>query len=1055
MNRWKHTLAHLNIGVVLLASIAASSVCVAQQISIARIELMPNKPSPYSMRNWKGVAVGYDSLVFNRNLTGTYLPLVSVNQNFSLSSYVGQSPSQTKEAINCIPAVVSASLVGIDKTNQFGFNWVSACQNWFNQNPQENVYLNNPGGSSGSDWWYDVMPNVFFYQLYSMYPSTGNFQNQFVMVANRWLAALNAMGAGTTPWSLANLNHTAWNLSTMTPTNSGWVEPEAGGTIAWLLYSAYVQTGNTQYRIGAELAMESLLVYPVNQNPSYELQLPYGAYIAARMNAELGTTYDMTKIVNWCFSDGTDNSRLWGVTVGNWGGFDCDGLIGETGYGSGNGYPFVMNAFEEAGALVPMVRYDPRFARSIGKWLLNAANAARLFYTNYLPDGNQDGAAWSHQYDPQSLIAHESMHQFNLTNASITPFATGDAIRNGNPTNFALYGSSHAGIFGGIIDTTDVPMILRLDVLKTDYFHAAAYPTFLMFNPDSIQHSVSFDAGLGQHDLYDAVSHSYILQNISGVVALPISANSAVLVVNTPASVTPTYNLDQMLINGIVVDYHSGHAVANYPPRIKSLTPDSSAVIKNHSTFIFCTATDKDNDTLSYVWNSSGGSIVGSGSLITWNAPDMVGKYIIQCIVGDTRGAQVTASDTIAVVQSINHPPVIQKLKASPGKINLGASSTISCFAMDPDSNALTYHWSTANGSLSGTASVVLWQSPQTAGNYYIQCTVDDGHGGTAADSVGLEVRDFSNWQTGNLVAYYPFNGNTNDAGGNHHDGIASGGGSFTSDRFGHANSAYAFDGATASINVPNDSALNFQNGITVNFWMTVGAFYPTREQYPISHGSWQNRWKFSISPNTNTLRWTVKNSLGVAKDLDSQTHLVLDSLYNVTGTYNGSDFEIYLNGQLDAFTSFSGLINTTTSDLTIGQDLPGDNNYNFNGVLDELRIFNYMLPVSQISAFYDINTGVADRSHVVIPSQFALAQNFPNPFNPSTTIRFAIPSPGFVTLKVFDVLGREIATLLRDRVAAGEYSVAWNAVSCASGVYYYKLETTNAVLVKKMILLR
>jgi hypothetical protein len=198
-----------------------------------------------------------------------------------------------------------------------------------------------------------------------------------------------------------------------------------------------------------------------------------------------------------------------------------------------------------------------------------------------------------------------------------------------------------------------------------------------------------------------------------------------------------------------------------------------------------------------------------------------------------------------------------------------------------------------------------------------------------------------------------------------------------------------------------------------------------------------------------------VKNSLGVAKDLDSQTHLVLDSLYNVTGTYNGSDFEIYLNGQLDAFTSFSGLINTTTSALTIGQDLPGDNNYNFNGVLDEIRIFNYMLPVSQISAFYDINTGVADQSHVVIPSQFALAQNFPNPFNPSTTIRFAIPSPGFVTLKVFDVLGREVATLVRDRVAAGEYSVAWNAVSCASGVYYYKLETTNAVLVKKMILLR
>jgi len=1051
MNRWNDTSVRFTIGAIFLASIAASCTSVAQQISIARIELMPNKPSPYVMRNWKRVAVDYDSLVFNQSLTGTYLPLVSVSQNFSLSSYVGQLPSQTKEAINCIPAVVGAALVGVDKTNQFGYNWVSACQDWFNQNPGEDVYLNNPGGSSGSDWWYDMMPNVFFYQLYSMYPAIGNFQNQFVTVSNRWLAALNSMGAGTTPWRLANLSHTAWNLSTMTPTNSGWVEPEAGGTIAWLLYSAYVQTGNAQYRSGAELAMESLLAYPVNQNPSYELQLPYGAYLAARMNAELGTTYDMEKIVNWCFSDGSDNSRLWGVTVGNWGGYDCDGLIGETGYGSGNGYPFVMNTFEEAGALVPMVRYDPRFARSIGKWMLNAANAARLFYTNYLPDQNQDGESWSHQYDPQSLIAHESMRQ---SNGSVTPYATGDAIGNGNATNFALYGSSHVGIFGGIIDTTDVPMILRLDVLKTDYFHAAAYPTFLLFNPDSVQHSVSFNAGSGQHDLYDAVSHSYILTNVSGVVGLPINANIAVLVVNTPASVAPAYNLDEMLINGIVVDYHSGHAVANYPPRIKSLTPDSSTVLRKHSTFIFCTAADKDNDTLSYSWNASGGSVFGNGSFITWSAPDTAGTYVVRCVVSDIHGAQVTAADTITVVQSINHPPVIQRMKATPGKIDLGGTSMISCFATDPDTNALTYHWSAANGVLTGAGSAVSWQAPQSASNYYIQCTVDDGHGGTATDSAGLEVRDFSNWQTGNLVAYYPFSGDTKDASGLHNDGTASGG-SFTSDRFGHVNNAYLFDGATVSITVPNDSALEFQNGITVNFWMTVGTFYPTREQYPISHGSWQNRWKFSISPNTNTLRWTVRNSQGVPKDLDCQTPLLLDSLYNVTGTYNGSDLEIYLNGQLDAFTSFSGTINTTTSALTIGRDLTIDNNYDFDGILDDIRIYNYMLPVSQISAFYDVSTGVGKRPGATLPAQFDLAQNFPNPFNPSTTIRFALPSAGFVTLKVFDVLGREVATLVRDRVSAGEYSVAWNAANCASGVYYYKLETANSVLVKKMILLR
>ena len=189
MNSRTHASRHRKLRDLLLISIAAASVGMAQQISIPRIELMPNKPSPYLMRDWKRVAVGYDSLVFNPNLTGTYLPLVSVSQNFSLSSYVGQSPSQTKEAINCLPAVVSASLAGVDKTNQFGFDWVSKCRNWFNQNPQENVYLNSPGGSSGDDWWYDVMPNIFFYQLCSLYPATGGFQMQFVTVADRWLAA--------------------------------------------------------------------------------------------------------------------------------------------------------------------------------------------------------------------------------------------------------------------------------------------------------------------------------------------------------------------------------------------------------------------------------------------------------------------------------------------------------------------------------------------------------------------------------------------------------------------------------------------------------------------------------------------------------------------------------------------------------------------------------------------------------------------------------------------------------------------------------------------------
>jgi hypothetical protein len=1049
MNVRAHTASHRTAAALFLASLAAACVSTAQQISIPRIEQMSATPSPYVMRNWKQVAVGYDSLVFNPNASGTYLPLVSVGQNFSLSSYVGQSPSETQEAINCLAAVVSASLVGVDKTNLFGSDWVTKCRHWYNPDPQERVYLNNPGGNSGSDWWYDMMPNVFFYQLSSLYPGTGNFQVQFSTVADRWLAALTAMGAGTTPWSIANVDHRGWYLATMTPNNSSVHEPEAAGAIAWILYNAFVRTGDPNYRIGAELAMESLLVYPPIANPSYELQLPYGAYIAARMNAELGTTFDLGKIVTWCFSDGWDNSRRWGVTTGTWGGYDCSGLIGETSEATGNGYPFTMNTFEQVGALVPLVRYDARYARIIGKWVLHAANASRLFYTNYLPDQNQDGAAWSHQYDPQSYIAHESLHQYNPANGTVTPYATGDAVRNGNPTNFALYGSSHVGILGGIIDTTDVPMILRLDVLKTDYFHAVAYPTHLLFNPDAQPHFVTFDVGVGRHDVYDAVSHAFLLRNVTGAVSLPIGADNTVLAVNAPAGGTITYDLEKMLINGVVADYHSGHAVDNYPPRIRSLAPDNATLIRKQSTAIFCTAVDRDDDTLSYSWKASGGSILGNGPNITWSAPDTAGTYVIECVVRDARGAAAAAADTIAVVQSIDHPPAIQKIKASPRKITLGATTALTCIAADPDGDALTHHWTFPNGAVSDAGSVVTWQAPRTAGNYTIRCTVDDGRGGSATDSLAVEVRDLSAYVKGNLLASYPFNGNANDATVNGRNGTVTNA-MLTTDRNGHPNSAYRFDGSTSSIRIPNDIGLNTQKAFAVNFWMKIGAMY-AREQYPLSHGNYMNRWKVSIS--NNRLRWTVKTASGI-KDLDSETQLSVDSLYNVSAQYDGADMEVYLNGGLDAFAPWSGAIQQTSIDVTIGQSVPGDNNYNFNGVLDDVRFFDYGLSPDEIASFASDVTAVQALPPAAVPRTMAL-QAYPNPFNPSTTIRLSLPVSGHVSVRLFNVLGQEVSRLVNEILPAGTVERKWNADGFPSGMYYCVMTSTNQTITKKLLLVR
>jgi hypothetical protein len=98
----------------------------------------------------------------------------------------------------------------------------------------------------------------------------------------------------------------------------------------------------------------------------------------------------------------------------------------------------------------------------------------------------------------------------------------------------------------------------------------------------------------------------------------------------------------------------------------------------------------------------------------------------------------------------------------------------------------------------------------------------------------------------------------------------------------------------------------------------------------------------------------------------------------------------------------------------------------------------------------------IADvESEEQLPSLFALQQNYPNPLNPSTTIEYALPERAFVEIKILDVLGREVATLLNEVKPAGTYTARWDASCVASGVYFYRLQAGSFVQTRKMLLLR
>ncbi|QQS37007.1 MAG: T9SS type A sorting domain-containing protein [Ignavibacteriales bacterium] len=130
-----------------------------------------------------------------------------------------------------------------------------------------------------------------------------------------------------------------------------------------------------------------------------------------------------------------------------------------------------------------------------------------------------------------------------------------------------------------------------------------------------------------------------------------------------------------------------------------------------------------------------------------------------------------------------------------------------------------------------------------------------------------------------------------------------------------------------------------------------------------------------------------------------------------------------------------------------------------FNGIYFALNSWEGSTTTSMkvIDVFVDREdvTGIEDEFDGQIPAAYDLKQNFPNPFNPATTIQFALPRSGEVNLVVYDVLGKEVARLASGEFSAGTHTVHFNASNLASGVYFYKLDTGDFVSVKKLLLVK
>jgi autotransporter-associated beta strand protein len=615
---------------LMLVSVARHAA--AQQIVVTQIAAMPDLAYNYQYMNYAAAAEGFDSTVFNPVAQSTYQYPTFWFQNDSengiasgigMPSYIGQTQNGPNgndgegngEAITQIGAVLGASLVGIDKQSQTlsngnTYDFVQMASRFYDSSTGADLVLNNIGSQGTGSFWYDQLPQILFDGLiseyYNSYPngSAGQVRLNTIMTtsAAKMHNVIDVL-AGNSTTATPNFNYQGFNYVTMTTISGNHTEPDGAGGAAYEQYMAYMFTGNATDLSDSERAMNDL--ESNTTNPLYEIILPFGALTAARLNAEQGTNYDVAKLVNWCFSANGSVRPDWGaITATQWGGYGVSGLIGST--TDDGGYGFSMNSYLYPMALVPLVRYDDRFANSIGKWMLNLSNSSRLFFKSGLPASNQTNANWNDA--PSNYYSYEGLKEsYN----GESPQAGGDGTGYGsgqNPPqqwlNFA-YGSGDVGVLGSIISPTNVPQILQLNLLATDFFHAAADPSYLMYNPYATQKAVQINVGTTPVNIYDAVTDQFLATDVSGTTTITIPAESSRSLVYTPVGGALVDNGQNVTVNGVVVNYRS--------PQLNQLYWDLNGSTAGAGGSVLTGTWGSTNSN----WNTS---IAGTNSTIAWNS---------------------------------------------------------------------------------------------------------------------------------------------------------------------------------------------------------------------------------------------------------------------------------------------------------------------------------------------------------------------------------------------------------------------------------------------------
>jgi hypothetical protein len=495
-----------------------------------------------------------------------------------------------------------------------------------------------------------------------------------------------------------------------------------------------------------------------------------------------------------------------------------------------------------------------------------------------------------------------------------------------------------------------------------------------------------------------------------------------------------------MLIDDVVIDFRQSSQEYNYPPRIQAFATDNTLIEVGDTVILYAKGIDQETKDLTYRFILPEEEKEGLEKTQEWIAPESTGNYEFTLIAFDSENQSDTALLELEVVEEVNIAPEILELNADPPFTNLAGSVALRAVAMDENQDILEYNWSPEDGSIDGSGAEVVWNAPMEAGIYSIQLSVTDSRGGITNSGISIIVIDPDNSPESNLILWYPFNGNSNDESGNGLDGSVFGA-KLTDDKDGNSTRAYFFDGNNDHIQAPNSEKLDFNQGITVSLFANA-ALIGDRERFLVSHGSWQNRWKISITPEKK-LRWTIKNSSGQVTDLDSEITLETDRFYHFAATYNGSEMLLYVDGILNAFKEFNGALAESPFQLEVAQMLPDDPGFNFRGVLDEIRIYDQTLQPDSIYALAE-NTVTSIGNVSISTGDFII---YPNPS--SAIVNIDLMGNDIRNAWSLDIINskgniiRSIENLDRSQIL--------NISELPSGMYFLIFKNNSNTIIKKI----